>query len=137
MQGVAVCRYFFGAIRWVRTDVVRLDRDTRKVLKWNKCHHLNAAVERLYLPHEEGLQNLEHEWEREVVSAVEYLERSEDEQVQGALKPGKGGGDGTSKSDSPSKGHSRETPHLDEPAWWGWRGGDGKTRNQDPEEPTG
>lgn len=43
----AVCRYCFGAIRWEHTDMTRMDQATRKILQKQKCHHMNAAVERL------------------------------------------------------------------------------------------
>lgn len=85
----AILRYFFGTIRLSRRDLITLDRSTRKVLRQTKCHHINASMERLYLPRKEGgrgLQNVEQCWEQEVVSVALYLLESDDGEVQGAIR---------------------------------------------------
>ena len=86
---VSVFRYFFGNLTWTRKVLVRLDRMTRKVLRKHKAHHVNASLERLYLPREEGgrgLSNLEHVWERETVSKVEYVMSPKGNHLQGVRR---------------------------------------------------
>ena len=78
---VALFRYSFPSVRWYRTALMILDRDTRSVLRGFQSHHRNAALERVYLPRREGgrgLHRLSHVWEREVVSAALYLVRRAD-----------------------------------------------------------
>ena len=72
---VALFRYSFPSIRWYRTALMILDKDTRSVLRGFQSHHRNAALERIYLPRREGeggrgLHRLSHVSEREVVSAA-------------------------------------------------------------------
>lgn len=86
---VAVLRYYFGAIRWSKAELVQLDRMTRRVMRQNKAHYYSAALERLYLPRKEGgrgLQELYSAWECEVVGAVIYLLGSDDPQVCAAMQ---------------------------------------------------
>lgn len=87
--GVAVLRYYFGAMRWKRTELRDLDRKTRKIMRQNGSHHFSASLERLYLPRNEGgrgLQNLEQTWEMETTSAAKYLQDVQDPQVIGAME---------------------------------------------------
>ncbi len=84
-----VFRYFFGAIRWTRSDTRRADRQTRLILSQYKSHHRGSAIERLYLPRDmdgRGLACLEHLWEREVVAVAKYLKDRTDDQIKGVLK---------------------------------------------------
>ena len=86
---VALFRYFFGVVRWSRSELIQMDRRMRRIMAQNGCHHIGAAPERLYQPRMKGgrgLQSLLMTWEREAVSVVAYLQDSEDEQVQGAMR---------------------------------------------------
>ena len=86
---VALFRYFFGVVRWSRSELIQLDRRTRQIMAQKGCHHIGAGPERLYQPSAKGgrgLQSLLMTWEREAVSVVAYLQDSEDEQVQGAMR---------------------------------------------------
>ena len=46
---VALFRYFFTSFRWYQNDLLKLDVQTRTVLRRFHCHQLSASVERLYL----------------------------------------------------------------------------------------
>ncbi len=84
----AVLKYFLSAIRWTKTDVMHLDRRTRRIMRQNKCHHYGAAKERVHMPRNEGgrgVQSVAEVWEREVLSSAVYLERNTDAQVKGAV----------------------------------------------------
>lgn len=84
MWCTSVCWYFYGTFRWMISELLMLDRKTRKVLQQTKSHHARASLERLYLPRAEGgrqLQQLKLSWEKEVLSVVMYLLRSQDQQV--------------------------------------------------------
>lgn len=86
---MGVLRYFLPLVDWKSSEIRNLDRSTRAILRASKAHKREAAVERLYLPRNEGgrgLQNVRHVWEREVVAGALYLRGSQDRQVQGAMK---------------------------------------------------
>ena len=86
---VAVLRYFFGMMKWSKRELLEMDRKARRIMRLNKSHHMNASLERLYLPRNEGgrgLQSIEMTWEREVVGSVRYLVECPDPQVKGAMK---------------------------------------------------
>ncbi len=46
---VPVLRYFFGVMRWYRTDLIRLDRATRRILRNQGAHQYTSAIERVNL----------------------------------------------------------------------------------------
>ena len=74
-------RYYFGTLKWTKTDLTLLDRANRCVMRKNKCHQYSVAPERMYLPRSRGgrgLHNLLHLREREVVSTALYLAVPED-----------------------------------------------------------
>ena len=88
---VFIFRYYFGVLKWTKTDLTLLDRATRRVMQKRKCHQYSAAPERMYLPRSHGgrgLHSLLHLREREVVSTALYLA------VSGPLV--KGGGEAPS-----------------------------------------
>ena len=74
-------------IHWPNTEIRALER-TRKIISAYQGHHKCAAVERLYLPREKGgrgLVFLEQLWEREQISAIQYLQQSHDPWLKGVL----------------------------------------------------
>ena len=65
---VSIFRYYFGVLKWTKTDLTLLDRTTRRVMRKHKCHQYSAAPERMYLPRSRrgrGLHSLLHLRERE------------------------------------------------------------------------
>ena len=89
LWAASMLRYFLGCVQWTKTELIKLDRKTRRILFQNQCHNANASIERLYLPRKEGgrgLKNVEQAWEREVLSVAMYLIKSDDPQVKGTLK---------------------------------------------------
>ena len=88
-QASAVLRYFYGIIKWTKWDLIKLERKTRSILKQYQSHHINASVDRLYLPRVEGGRgqtNVEMAWERECLSTAIYLNRTADRQVLGVMQ---------------------------------------------------
>ncbi len=86
---VPVLRYFFGSVRWFKTDLVRLDRSTRRIMRDQRAHYYSSAIERVNLPRTKGgrgISGAELTWEKEVVSVAIYLTRSTDEHIVGALR---------------------------------------------------
>ena len=62
--------------------------DNKEIFNAYQGHHKCAAVERLYLPREKGgrgLVSLEQLWEREQISAIQYLQQSCDPWLKGVL----------------------------------------------------
>lgn len=45
MWATAIYTYYYGAIYRTRTDPVRLDRKTKKILRKHGCHHHNVPIE--------------------------------------------------------------------------------------------
>ena len=106
MWAIAVTKYFFGAMRWTQTDLKGLDQETRRIMRRADCHQRSAALEKLYLPRlvtpdiflndmfmwvcrekgGRGLMGVKDAWEREAVSAAEYLIGNTDPQVKGAVR---------------------------------------------------
>ncbi len=71
-----VLKYFFGVVRWYGTDLVRLDRVTRR----------SSAIERVNMPRSNGGRGIHGAlltWEKEVVSVTMYLMTARDELVRG------------------------------------------------------
>jgi len=56
------------------------------VISTYKGHHKCAATEKLYLPRSVGIVSLENLWEREQISVVRYLQRSDDKWLKGLHK---------------------------------------------------
>ena len=80
---ISVFRYYFSCLKWTRGELRDLDISTRRILRQNKSHHYNAALERLYLPRTaggRGLISLESCWERTVISTATYLANSKEDQ---------------------------------------------------------
>ncbi len=42
----SVPRYYYGALRWTRRDLLTMDRATHKIMSQNKAHHRGASLER-------------------------------------------------------------------------------------------
>lgn len=73
----------------VGSELIQIDRRTKKIMAQNKCHNISSAPERLYQDRAKGgrgLQSVQMTWEREAVAVAAYLLESEDDQVQGALE---------------------------------------------------
>eukprot|EP00957_Ditylum_brightwellii_P140305 10690507-Ditylum_brightwellii.AAC.1 len=55
---VPVMRYTFGIMKWIKGELLKLDRKTRKLLTAHGHHHLRADVNRLYLHQTKGGRGL-------------------------------------------------------------------------------
>lgn len=78
---VPVVAYSFGIVDWLRADVERLDRKTRKLLTTGGMHHPKADVERLYIKRRNGgrgLSELESAFDASIVGLSSYIEMGTD-----------------------------------------------------------
>jgi len=67
---------------WPITELKSIDQKARKAIDKYKGHHKCNSTERLFLPRSlggRGIVILENLWEREQVSVVGYLQRSDDQ----------------------------------------------------------
>jgi hypothetical protein len=77
---VPILRYSFGIIQWKLSEIKKLDTKTRKMLTINRAHHPKAAVQRLYLPRNEGgrgLLEIEQTFKTEIIGLGKYLESNQ------------------------------------------------------------
>ncbi len=84
-----VLKYFFGVVRWYGTDLVRLDRATRRIMRHQGAHQYSSAIERVNMPRSNGGRGIHGAlltWEKEVVLVAMYLMTARDE--LGSEKPG-------------------------------------------------
>ena len=74
---VSLFRYYFcSPLKWSKTYLKELDRNTRAILRKRRGHYRGSAVERLYLKGDcggRGLQSLTHVYQKETVAAAAYL----------------------------------------------------------------
>jgi hypothetical protein len=78
---VPVLRHKFGIINWHQEEVQKLDRKTRKMLKFHGQHYTKAETDCLYVPRKEGgkgLMQVEGVYTAETLNLVEYVENKED-----------------------------------------------------------
>ena len=84
-----VFNYYFGILKWSRKCLNALDSRTRKIMRKYQCHQYGSAVERLYMPRNEGgrgLQRVIDVWEQSIVSMACYLITSTDLNLQGITR---------------------------------------------------
>ena len=84
----AVWRYSLGTVDWCRSDMRKLDKSTRWIMRQNQAHQYGAYVVRIFQPRSvegRGLVCLEHAWETETVATAAYLHSNCDPQVRQAM----------------------------------------------------
>ena len=82
-------RYYLTIIEWPKAELRAIDRKARKIITKHQGHHRCAAVERLHLPRNKGgrgLQSIEKVWEREQISIVIYLGKTNNIWLQAVLR---------------------------------------------------
>ena len=57
-RAVSIIRYGAGIIKWIKEELGKLDRKTRKLLTVNRALHPQADVDRLYGKRSEGGRGL-------------------------------------------------------------------------------
>ena len=65
---IPVVSYSYGILEWLRSDLQKIDRRTRKLLTLAGAHHPNADVDRLYFSRSEGGRgfiSIENSFERQ------------------------------------------------------------------------
>ena len=75
-----VMMYSFGILPWLKSEIEKLDRKTRKILTMNGMHHPRADVDRLYIKRKDGgrgLLELQSLHQQSILSLAEYI-RTED-----------------------------------------------------------
>ena len=86
---VPVILYSYGVIDGKLVEIQDLDRMTRKQLCMNWMVARKAAVDRIYLPCQEGarsLMNLEKEYKATMIGLQTYMTNNDDVQIQGVLR---------------------------------------------------
>lgn len=86
---IPVVQYSFNIINWNMSDILRMDRKTRKLLTSNRSFHPKADVDRLYLPRKEGgrgLMQLELSFKTTTIAMKNYLEFTNDWMMQLVLQ---------------------------------------------------
>ena len=74
-----VMMFSFGILPWLKSEIEKLDRKTRKILTMNGMHHPRADVDRLYIKRKDGgrgLLELQSLHQQSILSLAEYI-RSE------------------------------------------------------------
>jgi len=82
---VPVVTYSFGIVDWLRTDIKKMDRKTRKNLTIGGIHHPKADVERLYVKRRNGgrgLIELESAYDAAIVGLCNYIRLSKDRLIR-------------------------------------------------------
>ena len=88
---VPVIRYSASIVDWKNSELLNMDRNTRKVLNMYQALQPRSIVDRLYLPHSEegkGLLSLEECVNVEKRSLGQYLKMNEDEWLISAWEEG-------------------------------------------------
>ena len=81
--------YRYRAIHWKLDEIQDLDRMMRKQLHLNWMPAMNADVDRIYLPCQEGgtsLMNLEKEYKATMIELQTYMTNKDDFQIQAVLR---------------------------------------------------
>ena len=83
--GVGVFRYYFGYIPWDTAVLTKADLMTREIMRVNNSMHCSSSVSRVYLPRKKGgrgIISVKAVYEQELVSAVCYLQTTNDPDLQ-------------------------------------------------------
>ncbi len=62
-------------MRWYKTDLVRIDRSTRRIMRDQRAHFYSSAIERSRNKGGRDISGAELTWEKEVGSVAMYLAR--------------------------------------------------------------
>lgn len=84
-----VMTYSFGILPWLKSEIDKLDRKTRKVLTINGMHHPRADVDRLYVKRKEGgrgLLELQSLYRQSILSLAVYLQTENSRLIQSVKK---------------------------------------------------
>ena len=84
-----VMRYGFGILKWTKTELMKLDRKTKKILTTHKFHHPKSNINRLYIPRKlggRGLIGVVDCHRQECSALAKYIQDTEDPLIKIALK---------------------------------------------------
>ena len=59
---IPLLNYGFGIIQWLKSEIVKIDRKTSKILTINGMHHPRADVQSLYVKRKNGGRGLLEVW---------------------------------------------------------------------------
>ena len=74
-------RYSYPVLKWTQSELPKLDRMVRKIMRKYQCHHYNSAIERVNLPRSQGgrrLCSFPLDHDRAVVNLERYLHTAND-----------------------------------------------------------
>ena len=81
MLCATLLRYSYPVLRWTQSELSKLDRMVRKIMRKYQCHHYNSAIERVNLPRSQGgrgLCSFPLDHDRAVVNLAIYLHTAKD-----------------------------------------------------------
>ena len=76
MLCASLLRYSYPVLKWTQSELPKLDRLVRKIMRKYQCHHYNSAIEKVNLPRFQGgrgLCSFPLDHDRAVVNLVRYL----------------------------------------------------------------
>ena len=82
---IPVLTYGFGIIQWLKSEIEKIDRKTRKILTINGMHHPCADAQRLYVQRKNGGRGLLEVWsvyQQAVLGLSEYIESENSRLIQ-------------------------------------------------------
>ena len=82
---IPVLTYGFGIIQWLKLEIEKIDRKTRKILTINGMHHPRADVQRLYVKRKNGGRGLLEVWsvyQQAILGLSEYIELENSRLIQ-------------------------------------------------------
>ena len=81
MLCASLLRYSYPVLRWTQSELPKLERMVRKIMRKYQCHYYNSAIERVNLPRSQGgrgLCSFPLDHDRAVVNLAKYLHTAND-----------------------------------------------------------
>ena len=81
MLCASLLRYSYPVLRWTQSELPKLERMVRKIMRKYQCHQYNSAIERVNLPRSQGgrgLCSFPLDHDRAVVNLAKYLHTAND-----------------------------------------------------------
>ena len=89
MLCASLLRYSYPVLKWTQSELPKLDRMVRKIMRKYQCHHYNSAIERVNLPRSQGgrgLCSFPLDHDRAVVNLARYLHTANDPLIAVVVK---------------------------------------------------
>ena len=89
MLCASLLRYSYPVLKWTQSELPKLDRMVRKIMRKYQYHHYNSAIERVNLPRSQGgrgLCSFPLDHDRAVVNLARYLHTANDPLIAVVVK---------------------------------------------------